>query len=580
MSSTRIIALGAGVACIALATLVQGILPAMVPQSWDSKVTRVVRNDIGELKWMISDASDYTPAQAAGRKTYIAEGCFYCHSQFVRPIAGESRRWGPVAQAGEYAFDLPHLFSTRRIGPDLSRVGLKYGDDWHVAHFWNPRMVVADSIMPRFAQFFNGPYGSVSIVDDDNGNRTLEKTPETEKLFDFSSDEKILLTPNIKGLTFVRETGKYPVIHTPNEEYTGETVELVARTERLDNLIAYLQKLGTNRGKWRELFFPQRLEINAMNIPHAQELLEYGKNVYQRRCIGCHGIDGDGNGTAATFLGVRPRNFQYGLFKFRITPSGSLPTDGDLMRTLNRGVRGTAMPSFHTLQNKDRLAVVHYIKNELAVDRSDPESPYLYFTEEELEQPIYLGYPPEPSADIVAEGQAIWQDAKCWECHGNEGKGDGDKAAELEDDFGFPIPPANLTTGLFKSGGHVKDIYRSISTGINGTPMPSYADSLPEEQRWALAYYVLTLSAFKDPLTGEPLQISENDRSALNDPELQASESSLAYQTKVRFIDGEAIGTAGFDQRGDARYGGEAWASKKGFELLKPANSALSSSVK
>ena len=567
MSSTRIIALGAGVACISAATLVQGILPALVPQSWDTKVTRVVRTDIGELKWMVSDATDYTPEQANGRKTYIAEGCWYCHSQFVRPIAGESRRWGPVAQAGEYAFDLPHMFSTRRIGPDLSRVGLKYGDDWHLAHFWNPRMVAADSIMPRFTQFFEGPYGGVAIVEDTEGNKTLAQTPNTETLFDFSSPQQILLTPNADGLVFVREKDKYPIIHTPNEEYTGKTVELVFGTDRLDNLIAYLQKLGTNRGKWRDLFFPHRLEINEMTIPQSEELLTYGSNVYQRRCIGCHGANGDGNGPAAAFLAVRPRNFQYGLFKFRVTPSGSLPTDGDLMRTLNRGIRGTAMPSFHTLSNKDRLAAIQYIKYELAADRSDPENPYFYFAEEQAEQPLYLGYPPEPTAELVVQGEEVWQNAKCWECHGNEGMGDGDKADEMEDDFGYPIPPANLTRGLFKSGSGVKDIYRTISTGILGTPMPSYSDSLPEEERWALAYYVLSLSAFKDPLTGEPLQIADIDRHALNDPDLPAAESGLAYQTRVRFKeDGEVIVA---DEMDKTRYAGEAWASKKGFEFVE-----------
>lgn len=568
MSNTRIIALGAGVACISAATLVQGILPAVVPQSWDTKVTRVVRTDVGELKWMVSDATDYTPAQAAGRETYIAEGCWYCHSQFVRPIAGESRRWGPVAQAGEYAFDLPHMFSTRRIGPDLSRVGLKYGDDWHLAHFWNPRMVVTDSIMPRFTQFFDGPYNQINIIEDADGNKTLEQTPQTEKLFDFSSSQTILLTPNRDGLTFIRETGKYPIIHTPNEEYTGNVVTLVAGSERLDNLIAYLQKLGTNRGKWRDLFFPHRLEINEMTIPRAEELLSYGENVYQRRCIGCHGVNGDGNGPAATFLEVRPRNFQYALFKFRVTPTGSLPTDGDLMRTLNRGVRGTAMPSFHMLPNKDRLAVIQYLKYELAVDRSDPDEPYAYFLEEQPERPLYLGYPPEPDSALVAQGNEVWQSAKCWECHGDTGQGDGDKADELEDDFGYPIPPANLTRGLFKSGAGVRDIYRTITTGVNGTPMPSYADSLPDDERWALAYYVLSLSAFKDPLTGEALQIAGTDRRALNDPTLIAPESSLAYQTRVRFKHGgEAVVDTETEQ---TRYAGEAWASKKGFEFIQP----------
>jgi len=568
MSSTRIISLGAGVACISAATLVQGILPAVVPQSWDTKVTRVVRTDIGELKWMVSDATDYTPEQADGRKTYIAEGCWYCHSQFVRPIAGESRRWGPVAQAGEYAFDLPHMFSTRRIGPDLSRVGLKYGDDWHLAHFWDPRMVVADSIMPRFTQFFDGPYGPARVVEDGEGNRTVEQTSETQKLFDFSSSQQILLTPNQEGLVFVRERGKYPVLHTPNDEYDGKTVELVASTERLDNLIAYLQKLGTNRGKWRELFFPHRLEINEMTIPQSQELIDHGQEVYRRRCEGCHGVSGDGNGPAAAFLEVRPRNFQYGLFKFRVTPTGSLPTDGDLMRTLNRGVRGTAMPSFHMLSNKDRMAAIQYIKYELSVDRSDPDNLYAYFAEERPEQPFYLGHPPDASPDIVAQGKEAWQNAKCWECHGDTGKGDGEKADEMEDDFGFWIPPANLTKGLFKSGAGVKDIYRTITTGINGTPMPSYADSISEEERWALSYYVLTLSSFKDPLTGEPLRIADTDRQALNDPGLSAPESSMAYQTTVRFRDGQAV-TGGVAED-KTRYAGEAWASKKGFEFIEP----------
>lgn len=576
MSTTRVIALGAGIACISAATFVQGILPAVVPESRTTKVTKVVRTDLGELKWMVGDATDYTPAQAAGRKTYLAEGCWYCHSQFVRPVTGETRRWGPVAQSGEYAFDQPHMFSTRRIGPDLSRVGLKYSDGWHLAHFWNPRSVVADSIMPRFTQFFDGPHGPVKIVDDADGNRTLEKTPETEALFDFGSKDKILLTPNPEGLTFVQQTGKYPVIHTPNEEYTGDTVELVASTERLDNLIAYLQKLGTNRGKWRELFFPQRLEVNDMTIPTSQELIDYGKEVYDRRCVGCHGEGGNGNGPSATFLKVRPRNFTYGVFKFRVTPSGSLPTDGDLMRTLTRGVRGTAMPTFHNLPNKDLLAVIQYIKNVLAVDRSDKDNPYPHFVNEQPERPYYLGQPPESSAELVAQGKEAWQVGKCWECHGDTGQGNGEKADELEDDFGYPIPPADLTAGLFKSGADVKDIYRTMTSGLDGTPMPSYADSLPDEDRWALAYYVLTLSSFRDPLTRQPLQISKVDREALNNPALSASETQFAYQTKVRYEGGEAI-AGGFNEH--ARFAGEAWASKKGFDLAETVSSTAGAGV-
>ena len=142
--NARVVALGAGVFFISLAIFVQGLLPFLHPESRTTDVTRVVRTDLGELKWMRSDATDYSEREQLGRQVYIREGCWYCHSQFVRPVTGETRRWGPVSEAGEYAFDVPHLFSTRRIGPDLTRVGLKYSDEWHLAHFWDPRMLTPD----------------------------------------------------------------------------------------------------------------------------------------------------------------------------------------------------------------------------------------------------------------------------------------------------------------------------------------------------------------------------------------------------------------------------------------------------
>ena len=553
--NVRIVALVAGVFFIALATLIQGILPAIVPESLQTRVAKVVRTDLGELKWMIADATDYTAKQARGRNVYIREGCWYCHSQFVRPVTGESRRWGPVSQSGEYAFDQPHLFSTRRIGPDLTRVGLKYSDGWHLAHFWNPRMIAPDSIMPRYSQLFDIVPGRVKIVTDYAGLRTLEKTAASETLFDFASPERIRLTPNAEGLIFVREKGKYPVIFTPNKEFGGDFVQLVASNEDLDALTAYVQKLGMNRGKWRELFEPQRLEVTEMSIPRSEEWIAYGKKVYGRRCQGCHGVKGDGNGPAATFLEVRPRNFNLAVFKFSTTPTGSLPTDGDLIRTITRGVRGTAMPTFHMLPIKDRLAVVQYVKYELAVDRSDPGSPYVFFEEEPPQRPIHIGVPPEPSAELVAEGRAVWRKAKCWGCHGDSGKGDGAKARTLKDDFGYPNPPANLTTGLFKSGASVKDMYRTISTGLTGTPMPTYVKSFTSDQRWALAYYILSLSAFTDPLSGKPLPLSSADRRALNDPGLQAPSVRLAYGGKSQPRQPPAT-----------KYAGDAWAMRHGLE--------------
>ena len=529
--SARFVALVAGVFCFFLALITQGFLPFFEPSARTTKVTAVVRTDLGQLKWLMTSATAYTPLEQRGRDVYLREGCWYCHSQFVRPVTGETRRWGPVTESGEFAYDIPHLFGTRRIGPDLMRVGLKYSNEWHFAHFWDPRMLSPNSVMAPYRGLFETPAKAVTIVDGADGNRTLEKTPLTEKLFDFASKEQIRLTPNADGLLFVpiQVRDKAPIILTPQEQYKGNTVKIAAETPDLQALIAYVQKLGMNRGKWRDLFEPQSLEVMDVTLPRSEEWIAHGKEVYERRCLGCHGANGDGNGPAATFLyNQRPRNFNNAVFKFRLTKE-PVPTDGDLLRTISRGVRGTAMPPWYDLPINDRLAVIQYIKYVLAVDRSDSTKPYAFFTEEPPGPPLYIGKPPPPTQQLLDRGKEVWEQAKCWECHGKTGKGDGEKAAGLKDDEEFTVVPADLTSGQFKSGPAVEDIFRTITTGLSGTPMPSYRDSFPDEDRWALSYYILALSAYKDPLTGEPLKVADKDRAALNDLNLKADTSDKAY---------------------------------------------------
>ena len=529
--SARFVTLVAGVFFFFLALVTQGVLPFFEPTARTKKVTSVVRTDLGQLKWMRTNATPYTELEQRGRDVYLREGCWYCHSQFVRPVTGETRRWGPVTESGEFAFDIPHLFGTRRIGPDLMRVGLKYSNEWHFAHFWDPRMLSPDSVMASYRGLFERPTQAVAIVDDGAGNHTLEKTPLTETLFDFASKEPIRLTPNADGLLFVpmQARGKAPIILTPQEQYKGNTVKIAAETPELQALVAYLQKLGMNRGKWRDLFEPQSLDVMDVTLPRSEEWIAHGKEVYERRCLGCHGANGDGNGPAATFLyNQRPRNFNNAVFKFRLTKE-SIPTDGDLLRTISRGVRGTAMPPWYDLPINDRLAVIQYIKYVLAVDRSDPAKPYAFFTEEPPSAPLYIGRPPPPTQQLLDRGKEVWEQAKCWECHGKTGKGDGEKAAGLKDDEKFTMVPADLTLGQFKSGPAVEDIYRTITTGLNGTPMPSYRDSFPDEDRWALSYYVFSLSSYTNPLTGQPLKIADKDRAALNDLNLKADVPEKAY---------------------------------------------------
>lgn len=102
-------------------------------------------------------ARSYAAALERGHRIYVAEGCWHCHSQFIRPISNEDRRWGPVSYGDEYQNRLqrPVLFGTRRVGPDLIREGGRRSNDWHLAHFYDPRSVVPTSVMPSYRWFFD-----------------------------------------------------------------------------------------------------------------------------------------------------------------------------------------------------------------------------------------------------------------------------------------------------------------------------------------------------------------------------------------------------------------------------------------
>ena len=225
------------------------------------------------------------------------------------------------------------------------------------------------------------------------------------------------------------------------------------------------------------------------------EFMEDGKSIYFRRCSVCHGLLGDGNGPAADFLDPRPRDFTLGTFKFRSTQSGELPLDTDLFRTVSRGLPGTAMQSFdkdlikNGLDEDQRWAVIAYIKT-FAME----------FEDEELD-PVTRGKVVELpasrapfNAETIARGKKIFERAKCWECHGKLGRGDGQKAFDREDDWGFPIRIRNVThPWKIKAGSDVEDIFMRFSTGINGTPMPSFAKALNDDERWDLANYIKSL---------------------------------------------------------------------------------------
>ncbi len=135
----RILAVAVGVAACLLVVATRWASPMNELPAPGDRVTAVVRNNLGQLRWVATEPTDYTPLEASGRRVYLRAGCMYCHSQYVRPVAvdtrpwgpvsADSRRWGPIAEPGEYAFDVPHLFGPGGVGPDLSREGLKYSGE-------------------------------------------------------------------------------------------------------------------------------------------------------------------------------------------------------------------------------------------------------------------------------------------------------------------------------------------------------------------------------------------------------------------------------------------------------------------
>lgn len=280
--------LGAGAGLYLLAFGIGYLYPAFTEKNDVPKVKDIYGN--------IVEVRPYTEQEKLGRKVYIRESCWICHTQFVRPFGGDEKRYGPVSQAGEFAYDMPHTFGTRRIGPDLAREGGKRTDGWQYAHLANPQAMTQGSIMPKFVWYFEK---------DENGQADITK---------------------------------------PNDE--GKA------------LIAYLQRLGTSIGDWRnpEGSNPAAASSVATAPKFTPTMIAAGKTVYEANCTGCHGVAGNGAGAAAAALNPKPRNFILAQFKYG-------DKDTDLFKTVTNGIQGSAMPSWKdALTEEQRWSVISYVR--------------------------------------------------------------------------------------------------------------------------------------------------------------------------------------------------------------------------
>jgi len=213
-----------------------------------------------------------------------------------------------------------------------------------------------------------------------------------------------------------------------------------------------------------------------------------GKKEYRRYCVGCHGPAGDGMGENAQWIEPKPRDFTMALFKCRSTPTGTLPTDEDLYHSIERGFASTNMPSWLPLTGQVRADLVAYIKT------FSPRWSQGHGTA--------ISIPPETPATVesMLRGRALFQKVECWKCHGPAGHGDGPAASALTDSKDHPIMPYNFSDGSrFMCGQTNEDLYRVFMTGVDGTPMPSFADNLKPAEAWDLVHFLRTLQPLKTP---------------------------------------------------------------------------------
>ena len=448
------VALLAGVGCYFMAGSLIVLAPALLTNAGEPVVT------VDGKKIAVKE---FTEIEAAGREHYIDQVCWHCHSQFVRPVNEEWRRWGPVSQPGESMVDQPHLFSTRRIGPDLAREGGRRVDDWQYAHLYDPRYTVSDSVMPAFTWFFRDHADQDEIrtlianLDSDGDgiiswtegwdDTTYWSEQDSTKVKAPSLDNRGVLWPaytqSKPGSQWENGSDLWPDAngvsrYSEHDRFTGEEGgdgrvsdrdAAPVPTERATQLIAYLQRLGTAIPKWRKpvvMGTPTRgyrppmmgVETEYETVDGRKETVEIADGLMPRR-------------------EREARRYGY---------AWSKATKAEQDDAVNRQRR------YEALMKAWREA--------------------------------------NPEWDLRLEkGEKLYKQ-NCASCHGDEGRGNGDGAPFMV------VRPRDFTRGLYRyrstQVGNLPldgDLFRGIYRGLWGSSMPPWRE-LPEEEIWILVDYV------------------------------------------------------------------------------------------
>ncbi|MBF0432943.1 MAG: c-type cytochrome [Fibrobacteria bacterium] len=255
-----------------------------------------------------------------------------------------------------------------------------------------------------------------------------------------------------------------------------------------------------------------------------------GEILYDGACAGCHGQSGRGDGVSGQYLNPRPRDLTKGIYKFRSTPSGELPTNDDVFRVIQKGIPRTMMPGFETMMTEQEMwDIVEYTKS------FSPD-----FVEYGSGEPFYIPPSVEATPSSIEEGKSLFMVLACWTCHGAKGLGDGPSAPTLKDYAGLPIEAFDFTQGVYKGGERLEDVYRTLMGGLDGTPMAAYANALLFEggnvnnpDNYNKVYSPIEIDVLKKFMAKQPSEFDINSMSESGKQELiQRRAWSLVHYVK------------------------------------------------
>lgn len=300
----------AGVAFFAMSVALLGIWPG-----------RVLENQMRSMS--PAHPLSLTLSEQRGRVIYSREGCAYCHTQQVRYLHSDLIRFGAPTLAWETRFDYPHLWGTRRIGPDLARESATHSEDWHFAHLYDPRNIVADSIMPAYPSLFEG-----------SGDRPRQEARDLVAYLETLGRARELAAP--EGEAHARAACNCP-------------------TDEMAQMAFHAAALNVNPAKARRQGPVPRLPAEAD--------LALGQQLYLRNCASCHGTRGEADGPGALALHPRPANL-----------AGHEYTVDRLSADMSDGVVGTAMPAWRDLPADDLAAIARVVQG-FHVAQKEPTLP-------------------------------------------------------------------------------------------------------------------------------------------------------------------------------------------------------------